>query len=58
MLTVVGSSVDLNSINGVGKPGDETDLRSGDWNLDQVHRWWSMAKIHAGHLLCPGLMIE
>ena len=23
-----------------------------------VHRWWSQAKIHADHLLCPGLMIE
>ena len=22
------------------------------------HWWWSMAKVHAGHLLGPGLMIE
>ena len=22
------------------------------------HWWWSIAKVHAGHLLGPGLMIE
>ena len=32
VLTAVGASVDLNRANGVGKPGDETDL----WPFDSV----------------------